>query len=127
MFVVVEAAWESNDEYYYRAGARSGNSKGMGTPQKVFADRAKAEAEALKLNIKHVKGVELYHYSEEPFSLIDDAKMDTFLEILGLEGRDFEEISSEELQIPTNLSDKKAAQVLDCLDITWYEVVEVDA
>jgi hypothetical protein len=29
--------------------------------------------------------------------------------------------------IPSNLSDEKAGEILDCLNIGWYEVQEFDA
>lgn len=127
MYVVVEGCWETNDEYYFRAGARHGNEEGIGTPKKVFLSKADAKAMATALNIKEVKGVCLSHFSEEPQSLILDKKKNKLVKILGLQGKPYEELEYDDFQIPEDISDETAARLLDCITITWYDVVEVDA
>jgi len=129
IYLVIEAHWEYNDENYNKAGSRHGVSD-VGTHKRAFRKKVDAVAEAQRLSIKEIKGANIAQYAREGVSsIVADGKEETLLKLLGGDPEDGEELDDldyRKFEIPTNITDAKAAAILDCLSIGWYGVVELD-
>jgi hypothetical protein len=126
MYVVVEASWEYDDEYYSESGSRYGDEH-VGKAKKVFTKRTDAVVMAQKCNVKEIKGTNLAGYTggDSLDSIIQDGKYEKLAELLT--GDPSQELDYDNAEVPSDISDTKAAEILDCITIGWYDVVEVDA
>jgi hypothetical protein len=127
VYIVVEANWEYDDQYYSRSGSRYGTN-GVGVNKRVFKSKASAEQCARSLNIKEVKGADLGSYAGEGNDISDICLPDKYSKLCELlTGDPLADLEWDNTRIPNNLSDEKAGEILDCLNIGWYEVQEFDA
>lgn len=122
--MVIESGWEYNDEYYHMAC--DGDTR-LGRPTKVFMDRVKASAKARELDIQQIKGCCLNDYaSDGMLEIITEGKEEEFSRLLtGDPNVDWNDWRRK-AQVPSNISDELADKILDCINIGWYDVVEVD-
>lgn len=129
IYLVIEAHWEYNDENYNKAGSRHGVSD-VGTHKRAFRKKVDAVAEAQRLSIKEIKGTNIAEYASDGVgSILADGKEEAFRKLLGIDpedDRDLDRLDYKTFEIPTNITDAKAAAILDCLSIGWYGVVELD-
>jgi hypothetical protein len=122
-YVVMEIGWEYNDEVY----SRGNNGDSGGTPKKVFRDKAMAKKRAGDLNIKELttssyRGLNSYGYElDDIVKRKHQGELATLLERDDLEGW-----MEDECPLPDSMSKELAIKVLACLEVSWFEVVEVD-
>jgi hypothetical protein len=92
----------------------------------VFTKRTDAVIMAQKLNVKEIKGVRLGDYTggNGLDDIIQDGKLEKLTELLT--GDPHRDLEFDQANVPSNISDTNAAEILDCLTITWYDVVEVE-
>lgn len=90
----------------------------------MFKNKAAAEQCARSLNIKEVKGADLGSYAGDGNGISDICLPDKYSKLCEL-------LTGDPLTdldwVPDNLSDEKAGEIMDCLNIGWYEVQEFDA
>lgn len=124
VYVVIEGAWEYNDEYYHKACDGASN---VGRPERVFTERSRASARARELDIREIKGCNLHDYaSDGMLELIQEGKERELSELLfNRPDHDWDRWDCS-CSVPSNISDEVADKILDCLTIGWYDVVEVD-
>jgi len=119
VYIVVEANWEYDDQFYHRSG---------GTNKRVFSKKVSAEQYARNLNIKEVKGISLGSYAGDENNISDicfPGKYSKLCELLT--GDPLTDLDWATTRVPNNISDEKAGEIMDCLNIGWYEVQEFDA
>lgn len=123
VYVVIEGAWEYNDEYYYRSCHGASN---IGRPERVFTERNKATARARELDIREIRGCNLNDYSSNGMlEIIQEGKEEKLSQLIfGHPNHNWDEWS--ECKVPSSVSDEMADKILDCLNIGWYDVVEVN-
>lgn len=123
VYVVIEGAWEYNDEYYMRSCDRASN---VGRPKQVFTERNKATARARELDIQEIKGCNLSDYaSDGMLVMIQEGKEEELSQLIfGRPDHDWDRC--DRCAVSSNISDEVADKILDCLTIGWYDVVEVD-
>lgn len=123
VYVVIESGWEYNDEYYHRACDGASN---VGKPTRVFTERPKAAARARELNIKEIKGTELRSYAGNGIEdlILDDKDKELSTLLFGKPDHDWGDW--DPVSVPANITDEKAAEILDCLNISWFDIVEVE-
>jgi hypothetical protein len=121
-YVVLEVGYEYNDEYYH-----TGN---YGTtyeaPKKVFISHEKAEEEFIRLTTNKLRGEDLGRYGEEGVrGICKDGKADEFMEIFR---REFDKVIDEydEIAIPQKATDEQLAMIIECLEIEFFEIVEIE-
>lgn len=127
-YVVMEIAWQYNDEFYYTEGDDAGHV------QRVFIGedaKAKAEAFALEKNIAALKDVaeELESYSDEGIAgiLANGVTEEQFVALLEDLGGHDPENRVVNGWFPENLTDKGAALILKAITPRWFDIEEVEA
>jgi hypothetical protein len=110
VFIIQKVGWEYNDEYYYRAESEGGK------PQKAFKDRAAAEAECLKLNLKAFDDHQGYLgcYVPEFYEVEDQLKQ------AGCTIKDWD------FDPPPNADDSTKLKIMTILNAVFYEIVPVE-
>lgn len=111
LFVIVETSWGYNDEWYY---AESGT-----TNRKAYTDRAKANAEALRLNREFLRQNSLGDYLGECNSLTDSFS-DEELDAMGI--TNYEEC---DVHVPSSISDEDANKIIASLNDTFFSVESI--
>jgi hypothetical protein len=117
-YVVLEVGYEYNDEYYHTGN----NGETYEAPKKVFINKDKAEIELHKKNMEHLRGLDLgrYGYILEDICKKGKAKkLEKICEQL--------EINIEEGDdIPKDATDEQINEILKCLDLEFFTLVEVE-
>lgn len=120
-YIVLEVGYEYNDEYYSTEGDR------YEAPKKVFVDKEKATVELNKKLFERLRGEDLGRYNGDGLRGVCKKGMeDDFCRIFKEE---FDmDISDEdyEYEIPKKATDEQLAKILECLDLDFFELVEVE-
>lgn len=118
-YIIVKTAWEYNDQYYENLG-------GSGYPKQAFLSKESAAKCARKLEIAEIKGCDIAAYGDEVMaSIIRDNCEEKLSQIIyGNPSTNWERVFT--CLIPQDISDEIANEILDCLTIRWYDIVEVD-
>lgn len=124
VFVVIESGWQYNDEYYYRAC--DGDTR-VGRPTRVFTDRERASAKARELDIQQIKGCCLNDYASDGIlELIVEGREKELSQLLtGSPDCDWSSWRYR-AYVALGISDELADKILNCINIGWYDVVEVE-
>jgi hypothetical protein len=127
-FVVTEIGWEYNDEVYYRGEA------GGGKAVTIYRDRAKAQAEADRLNfaeiLKQEENLMCFGYSvDEIFANTDTAQV--ILERNGYEGPNVTELEygrdwSEFNKALKKMNEADQRAFANTLNVRFFEVQKAE-
>ncbi len=125
LFVVMATSFEYDDERYHSPEC------GGGKPLKAFTSEKKANAFATQQTMETLRGFlcaskdsyrsNLMDYAYEPFDIFRDPERAA--EILGIP---FEDIEEGNLGNSYELTDEQLEELSECLQITFYDVMEVE-
>lgn len=77
--------------------------------------------------VEEVKGIGLGSYAGDEDGISDICLPDKYSKLCELlTGDPLTDLDWDNTRIPDNLSDEKAGEIMDCLNIVWYEVQEFD-
>jgi hypothetical protein len=120
-YIILEVGYEYNDEYYH-----TGNYGEMyEAPEKVFTNKDKALLELRLKTMEKMRGEDLGRYNGNGLkgicktNMIDQFKK-LMLEEFELDAEDWE------LEIPQDATDLQLEKILECLDLKFFELVEVE-
>lgn len=120
-YIVLEVGYEYNDEYY-----STGNYGDMyEAPKKVFLDKEKAAVELRTKTLEKLRGEDLGRYNGCGLEGICKKGMQNeFCRIFKEEfGKDTERW---EFEIPEKATDEQLTKIIECLDLDFFELVEVE-
>lgn len=121
-YIVLEVGFEYNDEYY-----STGNyGATYEAPKKVFLEQEKAMEELKQKTFEKLKGEDLGRYNGDWLDgICKDGMQDEFVKIFKEEfGIDIED--EYEVEVPKKATDEQLNKILECLDLKFFELVEVD-
>ena len=118
-YIILEAGYEYNDEYYYRPESEGG------TPKNTFLDKEKAEKKQQELEIEQIRGLSLGHYGYEASDISDFPE-----ELTQFFKDEFDQIEEKgsypEFTVPMEATDKQIIKLIDLIDLEFYSVFETD-
>lgn len=120
-YIVLEVGFEYNDEYYH-----TGNyGATYEAPKKVFTDKEKAMVELHKKTFEKLRGEDLSRYNGDGLGgICKEGMQDEFCRIFKEE---FDKDAEEwELEIPKKATDEQLMKIIECLDLEFFELVEVE-
>lgn len=120
-YIILEVGYEYNDEYYHTGSY----GETYEAPNKVFLSKEKAEAELRIKTLEKLRGEDLGRYNGDGIDGISKKGMqDELAEILKKEFNiDAEEY---EMEIPSDATDEQLDKVLECLDLNFFELIEIE-
>lgn len=121
-YLILKVGYEYNDEYYH-----TGN---YGTtyeaPEKVYTDKKKAEKILRKKTFESLRGEDLGRYGGDGLTGICKPGMEDDFEKTFKELFPDNKFKDWEIEIPKEATDKQLSMLLDCLELEFYELVEVE-
>lgn len=120
-YIVLEVGFEYNDEYYH-TGSYGATYE---APKKVFTDKEKAMVELHKKTFEKLRGEDLSRYNGDGLDgICKEGMQDEFCRIFKEE---FDKDAEEwELEIPKKATDEQLMKIIECLDLEFFELVEVE-
>lgn len=138
-YVLMEEGWDYNDEVFFRT------ENGGGHPEKVFADKEKAEAEANRLNMKRFRELvtsgEVHEYAYSLDDILSDKATEDdlmfeegiFMQMFGKTAEDWWENYYNQRwedrrkgNLKVEPTDEQWGKLYDCFNLGFYEVVTVE-
>lgn len=129
-YVVVALGWEYNDEVMYHG------ESGGGIPTRVCFNKQLAEKRAERSTAEDIRGEDLGRFGYSLDEVVSTERYKELVEVLDLHNEEDNEDSDPEsvlgswwekgAKIDKNLSIEKAIEVARCLELEWYQVVEVE-
>lgn len=117
VYLVVPYKYEYNDEIYYQQGAK--------IPQNGYKSKEKALFEVTEKNMKIFRGLTLSDYAYDLNEIIPD--IEAFNQVAQKVGLPLiPEDRWQQITIPASISDEHLFELMQHIDLTFYQVVEVD-
>ncbi len=120
-YIVLEVGFEYNDEYY-----STGNyGATYEAPKKVFTDKEKAIIELNKKTFEKLRGEDLGRYGGDGLDGICKKGMNDMFSKICQEEFDIV-VDDYDIEIPEDATDEQLSKIVECLDLEFFELVEVD-
>lgn len=130
-FIVLRIGWEYDDCKYIYAGLNHPNhDHDLDDVVGEYSTREEAEDAAIEFAAKDLPGMYVRNHGYEPEDIFDASRNPELIEILGLneESESPYDVLLEWWHnsglIPSNISHEQALELVRCLGIELYEVVE---
>ena len=122
-YIVLEVGYEYNDEHYHTGNY--GNT--YDAPDKVFLDKEKATIELDNQTFAKLRGEDLERYNGNGLKgICKKGMVDEFCKVFKEEfGIDMDE-DGYDIEIPESATNEQLAKVLDCLQLEFFKLVEVE-